>query len=363
VFASLSVALLAVIFLGSSLVVWLAGIRLSKATDSLSTRYQLGEALGGAILLAFATNLPELAITVSAALSGYLELAVGNILGGIAIQTVVLVLFDRFAIGRDVALTHRAGSLKLVIEGLVVVCVLVLAIMGTQLPASLIVLRLTPGAVLITLFWIMGIWIIGEAKGGLPWQEQSSVTRKAIAKAAPQVARRSGERAHSGDAGTSRAVIAFSLAAVATLVCGVLLEESGAAMADRIGMSGVLFGATVLAAATALPEVATGFASMKLGDIELAVSDILGGNAFLPVLFLLAELISGKAVLPHAGGPDIYLAALGILLTTIYLGGLIFRSKRTIGGVGVDSFLVLLLYILGTAGLFAVAGGTHSRPG
>lgn len=59
-------------------------------------------------------------------------------------------------------------------------------------------------------------------------------------------------------------------------------------------MTGVLFGATVLAAAISLTELSTGLASMKLGDSKLAVSDIFGGNAFLPVLFLLATLIPAR---------------------------------------------------------------------
>lgn len=76
-------------------------------------------------MLAGATNLPEIA-TVSAAISGNLDVAVGNILGGIPLQTVVLVILDAFdRRGRDVKpLTYRAASLTLVLEGLAVVAVL-----------------------------------------------------------------------------------------------------------------------------------------------------------------------------------------------------------------------------------------------
>lgn len=46
--------------------VWFAGIHLAKTTDILSRRFKLGEALGGIIVLAVVTNLPEIAITISA---------------------------------------------------------------------------------------------------------------------------------------------------------------------------------------------------------------------------------------------------------------------------------------------------------
>jgi len=64
------------------------GIELSKSTDELDTRLGIGDALGGMVLLAIAASLPELAITVSAAASGHLDLAAGNLIGGIATATI-----------------------------------------------------------------------------------------------------------------------------------------------------------------------------------------------------------------------------------------------------------------------------------
>jgi cation:H+ antiporter len=104
-FHALPLLVLLLIFLGGAVAVWIAGTYLSNTTDVLSARFGLGQALGGLILLSIATNLPEIAITASAALSHNVGIAVGNILGGIAIQTVVLVFLDIFGLWRQDALS------------------------------------------------------------------------------------------------------------------------------------------------------------------------------------------------------------------------------------------------------------------
>src|SRR4029450_2903820 len=116
-------------------------------------RLALGEAPAAAILLAIATNLPEIAIVVSAALSHSLGIAIGNILGGIAIQTVVLVILD-ISIGREAALTTRAASLGFWLEGVLVILVLAISVMGAQLPGDALFLRIEPAALLIAAFWV-----------------------------------------------------------------------------------------------------------------------------------------------------------------------------------------------------------------
>jgi cation:H+ antiporter len=353
--SGLPLLLLIVIFAAAAAAVWIAGVHLSNATDVLSQRLGLGQALGGVILLAVATNLPEIAITVSAALARSFELAIGNILGGIAIQTVVLVVLDVVGVKGGRPLSYRAASLTLVLEAALVVAVLVVSIMASRLPGDAVALRVEPGGAVILVLWVAGVYLLGRANR-LPWQAEG-VAPDGQSDPKGHAEQQKEQAATSRGHRTARVAAVFGAAALVTLAGGVVLEKSGDAIAGRIGLSGVLFGATVLAAATALPEISTGLASVKLGDYQLSVSDIFGGNAFLPVLFFVATLISGTAVLPQAKDADIYMAGLGILLTAVYVFGLIFRPSRKVAGMGPDSLAVLVLYALGVVGLVVVASG------
>src|SRR6476646_1769953 len=349
-FQHMSLPLLSLIFIAAAAVVWIAGVYVSKTTDVLSGRFGLGEALGGAILLAIVTNLPEIAITASGAMRNQLDIATGNILGGIGINTDMLVLLDAFGLGKKAPLTSHAASLDLVLEAVLVIVMLTIVVIGHQLPESLIWRGITPDEILICGAWIAGLSLIGKARAALPWQSHGEAPggqrRRTI--------RQKRERADAKNSSTAWAVIVFLIAAIATLIAGVVLQQTSETIAKQIGMTGVVFGATILAAVTALPEVSTGLAAVRLGDHKLAISDIFGGNAFLPVIFLVATLVSGKSLLPHATKSDMYLTALGMLLTAVYIYGLVFRPRRQIGRMGIDSIVVLVLYTVGVAGLFAI---------
>lgn len=348
--SSLPAAAVLAFFALSAAIIWIAGIGLSRSTDALDARFKLGSALGGLVLLAIATDLPELAITVAAATSDNLDLAVGNLLGGIALQTVVLAALD--AGSGEGPITHRVGSLILVLEASLVIAVTVTAVMTAQLSDSLGIAGISPGSLAIVVFWIAGLWIINRSRRGIPWEVR-----------APGADPGRNPKARTAGIGPipfrdrpNRYVIAlFGLAAVATLAAGVLIEQSGSELADRAGISGAVFGATILAAFTALPELSTGLAAIKLGDNELAMSDIFGGNAFLPVLFLLADAIAGGPVLASAHDTDIWLSGLAVLLTAVYIVGLIMRPTRSRLRLGPDSIAVIVLYTLGIVGLVAVS--------
>ena len=84
----------------------------------------------------------------------------GNILGGIAMQTVVLVVLDVFGLGKASSLTYKAASLVLVIEATMVLAVLTLVVIGNQFGSSFIFFHSSPVDVLIFVTWITGLFLI-----------------------------------------------------------------------------------------------------------------------------------------------------------------------------------------------------------
>jgi len=347
----LSSPLLILIFIAASGATWFAGVFLSKTTDSLDFRLGLGAELGGIILLAIAGSLPEVAITVSAAASGNLQLAAGNLIGGIAVQTMVLVLCD-FVTGQERPLTFLVGALTPVLEGLLVVLVVSGVLMGALLPPTTAIGGVvSPASIAIVVLWTVGIYVINRVRKDPRWSVSMPGSRPGRLhhrEARP-------EQPHPF-AAHSTAVVAgiFAAACAVTLIAGVGLEVTGSTLADRAGINGVIFGATILATATALPEISSGIAAVRLGDHALAVGDIFGGNAFQVCLFLLADLVAGSPVLPTAGDLNAWLASLGVGLTAIFAMGVIIRPLRCRARLGPDSILAIVVFAIGVAGLFVI---------
>jgi cation:H+ antiporter len=335
------------IFVAGAAVTWIAGVFLSNATDALDDRLHLGEALGGMILLSVAGSLPELAITVTAAASGHLGLAAGNLVGGIAVQTMVLVVCDA-VVDRDTPLSYLVGSLVPVLEGVLVVAVCSAMLLGALLPASTSIGGVSPASIAIVVIWLLGIWILNRVRKSPQWQVHMSGSRPG--RPHRRIPHPEAGRPYSSKS-TAWVGLVFLAGSVVTLLAGVFLAQSGNALADRAGINGVIFGATFLALATALPEISTGVAAVRLGDNQLAMGDIFGGNAFQLCCFLVADLVAGKPLLPALGVQNAWLASLGILLTLVYAASIVIRPRKCFVRLGLDSIAVVLIYVIGIAGL------------
>jgi len=229
-------------------------------------------------------------------------------------------------------------------------------VMSAVLPSSASIGPLGVGAIGIVVIWVVGIVALNRTRtradlalvaaggGALP-------SAAATAGEGPPAAGASG-----GSGGGGRPILLFAVASIVTLGAGVVLERTGNQLANNWGMNGVLFGATFLAAATALPEISTGITGVRLARYTLVFGDMFGGNAFQLTLFLVADLIAGQPVLPAEGKANAWIGCVGLLMTTVFVSGIVLRPQRRHLGLGLDSWVALLIYILGIWGLVVVSG-------
>ena len=348
---SLSSLTLIGVFAVGAIATWIAGVYLSRTTDALDFRWKLGDALGGMILLSVAGSLPEAAITISAAAKHNLQLAAGNLIGGIAMQTMVLAVCDMFVKGKK-PLSYLVGSLMPVLEALLVMAIVAVVLLGAMLPPSAALFGVSPASILIIVIWGLGITVLNKVRNSPAWK----VTMPGSKPGRPHRRIPHPTVHHPYEKwSTTRVFVLFLIGSVVTLAAGVALAMSSDALSNRFHINGVVFGATILAAASALPEISTGIAAVRLGDHQLVMSDVFGGNAFQVCLFVLADLMAGTPVLPQGGVENGWLAAVGILLTTLYAASVVMRPAKRYLRLGIDSAVAILAFILGVAGLLLLA--------
>jgi len=341
-FAGLPVLANLGIFALAGAAVWFAGTRLAGYADEIAQLTGLGSAMAGMILLAGITSLPEIAVSVSAGFSGSAQLAANNILGSIALQVVVLALGDWVLGGR--ALSFVVGKPEVLLQGifgavlLAVVCGAIAAGDHAFLGAGIWTLGLTVGSFL--LLWFVANADQSERSGWVP-QDM------------PDLGDVTGEKNPPGT--LPRAITMTATMAAIILVAGFLLARTGDTLATQSGLGGSFIGATLLGLATSLPEISTLVAAIRLKRYSMAFGNIFGSNIFNIALIWLIDLAyPGGPVLNEVGAFSQVAASLGIVLTLLYVAGLVERRNRTLGRLGLESWAVIVTYLGGVAVLFSL---------
>jgi cation:H+ antiporter len=323
-------------FIVAAIVVWFAGSRIARYADAIATATGTGQAVIGMLLLGGVTSLPELAVATTASLSGYPALSVNDVLGSASVNVLIIALADA-ALGRE-AITSVLASTRVLLQGVLGIVLLAIAAAGamtTPLPflgASVWTWLLAAG-------YLGAAWLISRSKSEQAWR--------------PARAAKEGEPDHGDHAPLAPLVVKTVVAAVTVLAAGYVLTQSGHALAEQSGLGNNFFGAVALAIATSLPETSTVVAAVRLGRYEMALADIFGTNLFnVSIIFVADLLYDGPPVLAEVGAFAAFGAMLTIVLTALFLAGMIERRDRTLLRMGWDSFGAIAVYLAGLVVLY-----------
>jgi cation:H+ antiporter len=274
---------------------------LVRAASRLALRFHLPPVLVGLTIVAFGTSLPELVVSLTAALDGEASaIALGNIVGSnIANLGLILGLAGIIRTLRvEVGFVRRELPILLAVS---------LLFMGMAWLNSDI--DRLEGALLAAGFVGINIlsWRAAAREPAYAAEVQATVETVEVI---------------NPDAGTpSRTLwvdILGILVGLGSLILGAQwLVAAASDLARAFGISEVVIGLTLVALGTSLPEVATSLVAVLRGNDEIAIGNVVGSNLF--NLLAIAGITSLVKPLSVPGGMEIYFGVMILLTALVWL--------------------------------------------
>ena len=212
-------------FLGAAGAIGLFGVKSARYADQLADKTGMGEAITGTVLLGLLTALPGLVASVVAAIDGHAAMAISNAMGGIAFQTVALVVAD--AAYRGTNLEHAAASVPNMVQTGMLILLLTLVVGGLAGP------RVTLGHVspmTLLLFAAAGFafWVVFRTQGEPMWSpKQTGQTVEDVPDEKHQ------------QASATWMIVGILVAGIVTIVSGALVAETAGEFTDEGRTRGV----------------------------------------------------------------------------------------------------------------------------
>ena len=348
-----------------------AGSKLSKHGDELSEVSGLSSTWIGIILLALITSIPELASCVTAAASGVPDIGMGNVFGSNMFNMFIIAVLDFLQGPGPVLLSVSATQILPASLGIFLMsvaaggiytayhyCEVAREAVQDVLPgvAPDAVQKVAQEAALgsaafwgwafsfVILFgWIVGAFILYKA-------EQTTISdEEFIHKASPEELR--------------RIIFKFSIAALVVIICGIILVGFAKELAVRsfsIGsmnftLGNSFVGTIIVAFVTSLPELVVAISAYRIGAVNMAIANLFGSNTFNIMLIPLMDFVYGsKSIIANVQPYHILTAAFAIILTTVAIMGVVYRSRKSFLFLGWDALAILLFYLLGTYLIFQI---------
>ena len=219
----------------------------------------------GATVVSFATTLPELLVSVRAAMNGSAQLAIGNAIGSVTANTTLIMGVSLVAIAGVV--NRKDFGLK---GGLLLGAIVGLTVLSIKLS-----LPVWSAYILWAIFIVFMVSNVIEGKKNAVQEKSETFEKKDI----------------------PAKVIFFILGTAAIIVGAEFLVSSGKTIATGLGISETIIGFTVIALGTSLPEFVTTLTAIRKKENSLSVGNIIGANIIDTTLILpLCAVIQGEAL-------------------------------------------------------------------
>ncbi len=315
-------------FLISIFIILICGYKLSKYGDLIADKTGISKGFIGVLLLGAITSLPELITTISSvSLVKNVNLAWGNIYGSNLLNISVIAFCDVFILNKEFRIFNKNN----VLTGILSVIITIIGIIGILIHKKFLILKnVSLFSILILLTYFIGAYVL----------YLNERTRKNNCKILTQ---------NNEDKFNKMFFLYFFINAILIVIAGINVTYTCDEISKITGLGSSFVGTLFLAVATSLPEIVVSVSSIKLGSLSMAVGNILGSNFFNVSIIGVSDFFyttKSKSIFFDASRVHILTGLMFILLTSIYLIGMVLESEKRFVKLGYDSILILILYLL-----------------
>jgi cation:H+ antiporter len=232
---------------------------LVRGASRLALSFGISSLVVGLTVVAFGTSAPELAVSTQSALSGQVDIAIGNVVG----SNIFNVLF---ILGASALITPLLVNQQLIRQEVPIMIGFSLLAWGLAADGGL---SWRDGALLVALLLAYTAFVILQSRRAQP-REVTAEYDEALAIPA--------------DRGWDRhwaVQVSLVLVGLCLLVLGShWLVDAAVRFATWLGVSELVIALTIVAVGTSLPEVATSIVAAVRGERDIAVGNVVGSNIF-----------------------------------------------------------------------------------
>ena len=292
---------------------------LINGSVAITKKLNISHLIIGLTIVAFGTSTPELTVSLSATLSGYNDVTMGNVVGS-NIANIGLIL-GLAAILSPIAVAKTTVRREIPIMILVTLLIIPISLDNkiTQVEGVFMI----AGAVLFTIFSYRQSKKENTHDTPLTTTNEKEISYK-------------------------RSLLYIALGSLFLIVSSFLTVDNAVIIAENFGVPNLIIGITLLAVGTSLPELITTVMAIKKGHTDLSVGNIIGSNIFnILVVAGASATVVGITINPDIFRDYVVMIAFSLLLIPIMKTGLSinkFEGSLLLGGY--IAYAIFLFYSL-----------------
>ncbi len=279
---------------------------LVDGASEIAKKFHIPEIVIGLTIVAIGTSMPELVVSVTSAIEGHSDLAIGNVVGS-NIANMFLIL-GACAIIKPLIFKKETRLFEIPFTIFSTVMLFFLCINGTNNQINTITKE--EGLILLTFCILFIIYNLIMAKKGEEFEKEEKI-----------IEIRTNEEKISP---VWESIFGIIIGIIGLKLGGDIVVDNSVEIAKILGISEKLISLTIVAFSTSLPELITSIAATRKGETDMAIGNILGSQIF--NILLIIGVSASLAPIAYSKSYDSNIILL--IIGTIALGLFPFTGKK-----------------------------------